>query len=187
MSTQSFILILIATVLVVYATIAVISWIRMRGTRVVTCPETKHSAAVEVDAEHAALTSLFERPDVRLKACSRWPEREDCKQPCVAQIEAAPHDTLASAILAAYFVGKRCSVCGRDIPPVHVNDPKPGLLEASSGRLLTWKDIKPETLPDALTAFEPVCENCMTIETFRRQYPDMVTERPTRPPIMHKH
>lgn len=186
MSTQWFIVILIALVGGAYAALAVTSWFRMRGTRVVTCPETKHSAAVEVDAEHAALTSLVEDADIRLRTCSRWPERKDCTQPCVAQIEAAPHDTLASAILANYFVGKRCKVCGRDIPPVHANEPKPGLRETSSGRLLSWKDIKPETLPDALMAFEPVCENCMTIETFRQQYPDLVTERPTRPPILHK-
>jgi hypothetical protein len=187
MSTQLFILGVIGIVVVTYAAIAVTSWIRMRGTRVVTCPETRHSAAVEVDAEHAALTSLFEKPDIRLKSCSRWPDRKDCNQPCVAQIKDAPHDTLASTIIADYFAGKRCSVCTRAIPPVHPNEPKPGLLEPSTGRLLTWADIKPEDLPDALKAFQPVCENCMVVETFRREYPDMVTERPTRAPIMHKH
>ena len=186
MSTQSFILALIAAVVVGYAAIALISWFRMRGTHVVTCPETKQSAAVTVDAEHAALTSLFDAPDIRLTACSRWPDRKDCSQPCVAQIKAAPYDTLSTAILADYFVEKRCSLCGRQIPPVHAIEPKPGWLEPSTGRLLAWTDIKAEDLPDALDAFQPVCENCMVVETFRREYPDLVTERPTRRPIAHK-
>src|SRR6185295_10279093 len=42
---------------------------RYRGQRVVTCPETEQYAAVEVDACHAAATSLYGRPAVRLKSC----------------------------------------------------------------------------------------------------------------------
>src|SRR5215813_5188483 len=53
---------------------------RFRGTRLVTCPEAKQSAAVEVDAMHAAVTAAVDGIELRLRACSRWPERLDCGQ-----------------------------------------------------------------------------------------------------------
>ena len=183
MSTTAFILLFLVLVVVTYAAIAVTAGFRLRGTRVITCPETIQSAAVEVDTEDAALSSLFGNADLRLKSCSRWPDRKDCDQPCVAQIKAAPRATLASAIFEVHSAGKRCAICRQPIPPAHANEPKPGLLEPWSGRLLKWSDIKPETLPDALNALQPVCENCFVVETFRREYPDLVTERPTRPPM----
>ena len=52
------------------------AFVRYRGKRVITCPETRKPAAIEVDAGHAALTAAISHPELRLKACSRWPERE---------------------------------------------------------------------------------------------------------------
>jgi hypothetical protein len=56
---------------------------RYRGTRIVTCPETKEPAIVEVDALHASLTSTVGLPDIRLEECSRWPIKEQCGQECL--------------------------------------------------------------------------------------------------------
>ena len=54
------------------------AYVRYRGRRVVTCPETEQYAAVDVDAIHAAVSSLSGVPQLRLTSCSRWPEREGC-------------------------------------------------------------------------------------------------------------
>ena len=54
-----------------------------RGVRQVTCPETRRGAAVEIDALHCATTSLTGTEYMRLRECSRWPEKKSCDQDCV--------------------------------------------------------------------------------------------------------
>jgi hypothetical protein len=53
------------------------------GRRTVVCPETQQPATVVFDALHVAVTGVRERPDYRLAACTRWPDRRDCPQGCV--------------------------------------------------------------------------------------------------------
>lgn len=57
-----------------------------RGKRTLTCPETSEPASVEVDAAHVAATAWGGEIDLRLKDCSRWPERQDCRQECLRQV-----------------------------------------------------------------------------------------------------
>lgn len=59
---------------------------RYRGKRIVKCPENEASAVVEVDAARYTATSLFEHPTVRLRECSRWPDRASCDQACLPQV-----------------------------------------------------------------------------------------------------
>lgn len=63
------------------------AWRGYRGKRIVTCPETREPAAVEVDAAHVAASAWSGVPDVRLKDSSRWPEKVDCGQECLSQVE----------------------------------------------------------------------------------------------------
>ena len=60
-----------------------------RGKRIVSCPENHRPAAVEVDATKAALNTTVGTPKLQLRACSRWPERQNCPQGCLAQIDEA--------------------------------------------------------------------------------------------------
>jgi hypothetical protein len=76
---------------------------RFRGPRVVTCPETGTAVAVELNAGKAAFTGAFDEPELRLSSCSRWPERQDCGQECVKQIEEAPDGCLVREKLAAWY------------------------------------------------------------------------------------
>jgi hypothetical protein len=57
-----------------------------RGKRTLVCPETNESASVEINAAHVAATAWGGEIDLRLKDCSRWPEREDCRQECLSQV-----------------------------------------------------------------------------------------------------
>lgn len=59
-----------------------------RDSRTIICPGDYRTAAIQVDALHAALpTAIGKSPDLRVKHCSKWPEREGCGQTCLAQIE----------------------------------------------------------------------------------------------------
>ncbi len=177
MSTLMFVEILLALVLVVYAAIAAVAWFRARGTRIVICPETQKPAAVEVNGAHAAVSALWEDSDVRLRQCSRWPEREGCDQACASQIALAPHDTLATAILTRWYAGKSCAICQRAISAPGENAPQPGLYNVASSETLSWQEIPAENLPAVLETHLPVCANCQVAESFRRQFPDLVIDR----------
>jgi hypothetical protein len=61
---------------------------RFRGRRTVRCPETGLAAEVEIDARHAALTAVPGPPEVRVAACSFWPERGACEQACLTHAAA---------------------------------------------------------------------------------------------------
>ena len=170
--------ILLGAVVVVYLAIAVRAYVRMRGKRIVVCPETQEPAAVEVDAAHAAVSALWEKADVQLARCSRWPERHDCDQACARQIRVAPHDTRVLALLQRWYAGKTCAICKRAIAPVNRMEPRPGLLNVASHEVLTWEDVPAEQLPAMFETHLPVCANCQVAETFRRQFPDLALERP---------
>jgi len=67
-----------------------IAYGKYRQDRSVMCPETSKKATVQPDAKHAALMEVLGREDeVRLRDCSRWPERKNCAQLCREQLEAA--------------------------------------------------------------------------------------------------
>jgi hypothetical protein len=72
------------------------AWRGYRGKRIVTCPDTREPAAVEVDATRVAASAWGGPPDVRLKDCSRWPEKADCGQECLAEVALNP-EPVASA------------------------------------------------------------------------------------------
>src|SRR5512133_765570 len=74
---------------------------KFRGARVITCPENLEPAAVHVDALRAAhWAAVSGDPVLRLKSCSRWPERADCGQDCLSQVESAPESCLARTMVA---------------------------------------------------------------------------------------
>jgi len=55
-----------------------------REGRTVNCPETHAPVLVRFNALRAAWSSLSGAPKLRLADCSRWPERADCGQECIA-------------------------------------------------------------------------------------------------------
>ncbi len=150
---------------------------RFRGPRVVTCPETGRAAGVEVAARRVAATALRLHPEIRLESCSRWPERRDCGQDCLRQIEAAPEDCLVRNVLARFYVERACAFCGKPFGAIHWHDHKPAL-RRSDGTTVEWARLRPEQVPEALETAKPVCWNCHVAETFRREHPELVTDRP---------
>ena len=155
---------------------------KYRGTRIITCPETKRAAAVEVDARRAALSLARGKMSLRLRDCSRWPERQGCGQECLGQIEKAPADCLLRSILAKWYAGKACVICRKPIPEFDWLDldwleHRPGLLD-HEGKPLAWEDFRPEQLAEALDTHWPICWDCHLAESFRHGHPELVTDRP---------
>jgi hypothetical protein len=150
---------------------------RYRGTRLITCPETRQPAAVKVDAAGAVFTALAGHATLELKDCTRWPEKRNCGQECLRQIEAAPENCLVRNILAAWYRDKACVFCRKPLGEMHWLEHKPAVL-GPEGRTREWSEIPAPEIPDVLATHQPVCWDCHMAETFRRQFPELVTERP---------
>lgn len=169
--------VLTAAFLLVWSALHV--YFKFRGTRLVTCPETREPAAVEVNAKYAALVASISARGLRLKDCSRWPERKDCDQECLRQIESSPEDCLVRTMLTKWYKGKKCSICGKTFGEITWLDHKPAL--RSPGKpSLEWSEIPPEKIPNVLATDMPVCWDCHIAERFRRDYPELIVDRPWR-------
>ena len=151
------------------------TWFKYRGTRVVTCPETKGPAAVRVDIAHAAKTLAANDPELRLRSCSHWPERGECGQQCLAQIAAAPVECVVKTTLVDWYRGSACALCGREIGEVHWVEHKPALLTPHR-ETIEWSDVSAETLPQVLATHQRVCWTCHVSNTLRERLPGLVIE-----------
>jgi hypothetical protein len=112
---------------------------RYRGHRIVTCPETKKPAIVEVDSVHALLTSAVGLPDIRLKDCSRWPIKGQCGQECLTELDVAPGSCLVSGVLMRWYRDKKCVYCRKAFPELHWLDHQPAVLSPDGELLIGLK------------------------------------------------
>ena len=153
------------------------AWLRYRGKMVVTCPETAQPAAVDVDALHAAeWKAVMGREELRLSACSRWPERAGCGQDCLGQIEHSPESCLVKTIVTNWYDDRTCAYCKQAIGPIVWHERPPGAL-TNEGTTVLWKEVAAESLPKMFETSRPVCWKCHIVESFRREHPQMVIER----------
>jgi len=140
------------------------AYLKFRGQRIVTCPETRRPAAVQLAAWRIAATAPFRQPELHLRVCSRWRERSPCDQVCLPQIAASPEECLVLTILAKWYQGKVCTCCGRPVEQISRWQHKPCLLGPDM-RLFEWKDIPSENIPLVLETHAPVCWRCLVAET----------------------
>jgi len=152
------------------------AYFEFRGKRLISCPETQQTAAVSVAAGRAAATALLGEPTLRLKQCSRWPERQNCGQECLAQIEADPDNCLVWNIVSNWYEGQECAVCHKHFGRLHHLDHPPALMDPEK-KTRAWDEISPERLPEIFSTCQPVCWNCHVVETFRRTHPELIVDR----------
>ena len=151
---------------------------QLRGDRVVTCPETGRPTAVTIDVRHAVASGLVEHaPAIRLRTCSRWNERGRCDEPCIQ--EAAEPASTTRQIVERALKGRACAFCGKKIERAAFLDHYAALLQPDL-TTIEWPEVPPERLREALITHPPVCWDCHVAEAFRRQYPELVTDRPWR-------
>jgi len=154
-----------------------------RGKRLITCPETHTTEAVDVAAGEAALGAFLTEPTLHLKECSRWPERQNCGQECLQQIEADAENCLVWNVVSKWYEGKSCIFCHKQIGPLHHVDHAPALL-APDHTTVEWNQVRPEQLPEIFKTCLPVCWSCHVAENFRRQHPELIVNRELEPKRM---
>ena len=91
------------------------SYFRNRGRQKVICPDNQQPATVEVDSKFAFSTALRGQEHERLDTCSRWPEKGDCGQECLAQVNPSPENL--ERLLQKWYQGKTCAICERPLTP----------------------------------------------------------------------
>ena len=171
-------------VLVAMAIIFIGLYVRYRGKRIVTCPETNLPVSTEVNAALAAATSMATQPRFVVTACSRWPEHAGCAQACALQIEASPEETLVRSIVTRWYAGTNCVYCAKPIADIG-GLVSPAIL-TSDGELCEWTEVAADDLPRFLADSVAVCATCELAEDFRRRFPERVSDRgatPLRKPI----
>lgn len=159
-------------------------WLRERGARVITCPESRRPAGVMVDAGYAALTGLLGAEKLRLSSCSRWPERAGCGQQCLTQIEASPEGCLVRRLLAQWYQRKTCSYCGTAFGEIRWSVQKPALIRGDRVSV-EWSKVAAEQLMETLETASPVCFACHMANTLVREQPDLVCDRSNRAVLKH--
>ncbi len=152
------------------------AYLKYRGDRLITCPENRRPAGVVVDTRRVLLTTLEGKRDLRLSSCSRWPERRDCGQECLRQIEASPEDCLVRNILAHWYEGKSCAICGHTIGEINWMEHQPALLNADH-KTIEWQAVPPADVPDVLASHQPVCWNCHIVNRMMGEHPELVLDR----------
>ena len=179
MTTLLYFLVTLGVVGVLYALLRrpISEYAKMRGARVISCPDNQQPAAVTVDARHAAFTAAGGHEHLRLDSCSRWPEKAGCGQECLTQIETQPMDCLVRTQVSRWYADKACAICGKALGAVDWASHKPAL-RAPDGRTLEWGDVRPETLFQVMSTHAAICWDCHVAETFRRQRPDLVLDNP---------
>jgi hypothetical protein len=168
--------VLLAAVLVVLGRAFFRNYLRFHGDSVISCPENQCAAGVRVDAVHAGLSGIHGAADLRLESCTRWPERQDCGQECLRQIEAAPENCLVRSILTRWYHGKNCALCGKPIGEIDWAEHKPGLLSPEH-KTVQWWEVPAETVPSVLAAYQPVCWNCHIVNRLMTEHPELVVDR----------
>ncbi len=149
---------------------------KYQGARVITCPENRQHAGVELNIRRVLATGLISAPQLRLATCSRWPEHADCGQECLSQIEAGPEGCLVRTILSQWYADKKCVFCGQPFGDIQWSVRKPALL--IGGEVSTdYGSIPAERLPEVLATAKPVCFACHTATAWVREHPDLVTDR----------
>ena len=147
-----------------------------RGRWLVRCPETQRTAAVGVAAGKAATTALWGNPALRLDQCSRWPERQNCGQECLQQIETDPDHCLLWNIVSRWYENKSCALCHKRFGRLSHLDHAPALMDPDR-KTREWTEFRPEELAGIFSTYQPVCWDCHVTETFRRLNPELVVYR----------
>ena len=180
----NYFLIVAGALAVIYAIVRSAGAIRMymtfRGKRLVSCPETHQPAAVRVGAGKAAVEAMVGKKELRLTECSRWPEKRDCPQDCMAQIEEAPKACLVWTIMNRWYEGQECVYCRKPFGEIHWHDHPPALRNRE-GKTVQWNEVPAENLQATLGKCQPVCWNCHMAETFRHEHPELIVDRNSSP------
>jgi hypothetical protein len=139
-----------------------------RGRRAVKCPASGQHADVEIDHEFALKSAMHGLEHSRLQSCSRWPEKGECGQECLAQVEPSPENL--ERLFSSRFASRCCAICTRDITPADWRQGRLAVLDQNQ-QLFEMRDIAVDTLQSTLRDTRPLCWKCHQEERARQVLP----------------
>src|ERR1019366_8111058 len=169
-ATFPIILFLIGAVLLVALPVGISlqSYFRNRGRRTVMCPDNHEPVTVEVDSKFAFSTALRGEEHTRLHSCSRWPEKGDCDQDCLAQVDPTPENL--ERLLQKWYQGKSCAICEHALTPADWRRSRLALLNEKQ-KLFELRHMHLDELPSVLDKIRPLRLNCHQGERPRQAAP----------------
>jgi hypothetical protein len=144
------------------------SYFRNRGRRTVVCPDNHEPVTVEIDNKFAFATALRGQEHERLHSCSRWPEKGECGQECLAQVNPSPENL--ERLLQKWYQGKTCSICERALTPADWRRSRLALLNEKQ-KLFELRHMHLDQVPSVLDKMAPLCWNCHQEERARQAEP----------------
>lgn len=147
------------------------SYFDNRGRRSAICPDNHQRVDVEVDRKFSFWTAWRGKEHTRLQFCSRWPEKGDCGQECLIQVDPTPENI--ERYLALRNDGKACGMCGILLTPRDWRQGRLGLLDENLN-LVEMRNIEMEQLPFLLEKGRPLCWNCHQEEREHQARPHRV-------------
>jgi hypothetical protein len=175
MTAPSFVLLLSIVIAVSYVAIALTSWLRVRPTPTAVS-ENEEPSAIEVEGTCGIMSTAPETEELP-ESLPRWSELAVRVPASKAMSAVAPHDPHSTAILERFFDGKRCVLCHCLIPPVAIDDPKPGFLNPVSHQLVAWESLPVHDLQAIFRTHLPICSVCKILEAFRDEHRDLIADR----------
>jgi hypothetical protein len=154
------------------------SYFKNRGRRSVVCPDNGRPVDVEVDRAFSFRTALRGKEHTRLRSCSRWPEKSDCGQECLAQVDPTPENL--ERLLVSWYDGKACGICGRLLVAFDWQRGRMGLLDKDY-KLIELRQFELTGLSAALPNHRPLCWTCHQEEKARQAQPHRVLKGERQP------
>jgi hypothetical protein len=144
------------------------NYFRNRGRLAAVCPESHAPVNIEVDNNYAFWTALRGVEHSRLKSCTRWPEKGDCGQECLAQVEPSPENV--EKLMLKWYKGKTCAICARAITPPDWRRSRLAWLDEQH-KLIELRQVNLSQLQTALATMRPLCWTCHREERERQAVP----------------
>ena len=144
------------------------NYYRNCGRQSVKCPDSRQRADVEVDRKFAFWSALRGKEHSRLQSCSRWPEKTDCGQECLAQIDPSPENI--ERTLAKWYEGKMCAICNRALTPGDWQRSRLAMLNEQH-KLFELRQLRLEEIALRLDQMRPLCWTCHQEERARQTAP----------------
>ena len=159
------------------------TYFQNRGRQLVSCPENGAPVDVEVDNKFGFWTALRGQEHSRLASCTRWPEKGDCGQDCLAQVDPSPENV--ERLMLGWYKGRVCAICVCGITPSDWRRGRLGWLDAQH-KLIELRQVNLKQLQSALQEMRPLCWICHQEERVRQAAPPRILkgDRVAMPPAI---
>jgi len=98
----------------------------------------------------------------------------------------SPEDCLVRKMLSEWYRGRTCVLCELEFGDISWSDHKPAML-SPEGRIVEWRDVPAERLPDVFETHQPVCWDCSLTSSLMHSHLEIAVDRSRiSPPIIRQ-